>query len=44
MAKAPAIGSIASDSATKKASMVRPMRMQFARAGRNIDRAAWSVK
>jgi hypothetical protein len=39
-AKAPAIGSIASDSATKKASMVRPMHMQL----RNIDRAGWSVK
>src|SRR5262249_33494643 len=28
-AKAPAIGSIASDAATKKASMVRPMRMRL---------------
>jgi hypothetical protein len=44
-AKAPAIGSTANDSATKKAKTVRPMRMQLLDLDRNIvDSEAESVK
>jgi hypothetical protein len=38
MTKGRAIGSIASDNATQKASMVRPIRIAVARARRTIDR------
>jgi hypothetical protein len=44
-ANAPAIGSTANDSATKKANMVRPMRMELLILDRNIvDSEAESVK
>jgi len=42
--KGRAIGSIASDSASKKANIVRPMRMRFFEPAGNIDRAGWLVK